>query len=353
MKHIKKLALLILAASLVLLPACEQRTADISPTPDDTVSPPRGLVVYFLDVGQADAAFIECDGEYMLVDGGNAADSDLVYSFLKNHEADHLKYIIGTHAHEDHIGGLSGALAYASVDTAYCPVTEFDSTAFNNFVRRLGEQGKAITVPNPGGKLTLGTATIEIIGPLKQSNNTNNTSIVFKLSYGEVSFLFTGDCERDEESDILEAGYDISATVLKVAHHGSDTSTSYPFLRAVMPQYAVISCGKDNSYKHPHDDTLSKLRDADVLLYRTDLQGMITATSDGSSITFITERNANVVTNPTSSVPAYDYYIGNVKTQKLHSPDCGNLPSENNRVYFDTLDEALAAGYEKHSTCLP
>ena len=311
-----------------------------------------GLTVWFLDVGQADSSLILCDGAAMLIDGGNVGDSDLVYTVLKDRGIKHLVYIVATHAHEDHVGGLAGALQYATVDTAYCPVTVYDSRPFNNFVKYLAEQGKTITVPSPGEKFTLGGADVEVVAPLRPSGNTNNTSIVLRLSYGEVVFLFTGDCEREEEADILEAGCDISTTVLKVGHHGSDSSTSYPFLRAVMPRYAVISCGQGNSYGHPHDDTLSKLRDADVTLYRTDMQGTITAESDGKTVVFTTERNFGVITNPAVSL-IFEHYIGNANSRKLHSPVCSSLPAEKNRVYFDTLEEGIAAGYEKHSACLP
>jgi competence protein ComEC len=158
--------------------------------------------------------------------------------------------------------------------------------------------------------------------------------------------------ERAEEADILEAGRSLSATVLKVGHHGSETSTSYPFLREVMPQYAVISCGKGNGYGHPHEETLSKLRDAGAALYRTDMQGTVTAVSDGKTVTFATERSSGIQTNPTAQAPANDYYVGNANTRKLHSPACNSLPAERNRVYFGTLDEALAAGYTRHTACL-
>jgi competence protein ComEC len=247
-----------------------------------------GLTVYFIDVGQADSTLVVCDGAAMLIDGGNAADSDLIYAFLKNHGISHLEYIVGTHAHEDHIGGLAGALNYAVVDTAYCPVTDHDSEVFADFVKYLEKQNKSITVPIPGDTFQLGGADVEIIAPINPSDNPNNTSIVLRLTYGEVSFLFTGDSEREEEADILDSGYDVSADVLKVGHHGSETSTSYPFLREIMPRYAVISCGMNNIYGHPDEDTLSRLRDADALLYRTDTQGTITATSDGKTVVFST-----------------------------------------------------------------
>ena len=341
----------LLSIIILLLSACGQ-PAGVAPPAVGNEGAPSGLTVYFLDVGQADSALVVCDGAAMLIDGGNAADSSLVYAFLEGRGVTHLDVIVATHRHEDHVGGLAGALNFASVGIAYCPVEEYDSKAFSNFVKYLGEQGKAITVPRAGDAFALGGAYVEIVAPVREYDNPNNASIVLKLTYGEVSFLFTGDCERESEADILDAGFDVSATVLKVAHHGSDTSTSYPFLREVMPEFAVISVGANNQYGHPNEDTLSKLRDADVVLYRTDLQGTVTATSDGKAVAFEVERNASEITNPTQAADAHEYYIGNANTRKLHSPACSSLPDEKNRVYFDTLEEAFANGYDAHSVCL-
>ena len=197
----------------------------------------KGFVIYFIDVGQADSALIICNGETMLIDGGNAADSDLIYTFLRNHGVAHLNYIVASHAHEDHVGGLAGALNYASAGVALSPVTEYDSRAFNSFVRYLDEQDVSITVPRHGDTFKLGSADVLIVGPVSEYRNQNDMSLVMLITYGDTSFLFTGDAERPSELDILDEGYDISATVLKVGHHGSDTSTTYPFLREIMPQY--------------------------------------------------------------------------------------------------------------------
>jgi competence protein ComEC len=341
----------LLLALLCLMSACEMFAEFGFGDEQDSVPLGDGFTVYFIDVGQADSALIVSDGATMLIDGGNVADSDLVYTFLKDHGVSHLDYIVCTHAHEDHVGGLAGALNYATADVALAPVMENDTKAFKNFVKYLDEQGVEITIPKPGDTFKLGGANVKILGPINPSDEPNNTSIVMKITYGATSFLFTGDAERAEEADILEVGYDLSATVLKVGHHGSSTSTTYPFLREIMPQYAVISCETGNSYGHPHEETLSKLRDADVTLYRTDLQGTITCASDGKTVSFTTERNAAVPTNPTVTSTA-DYYIGNVNSHVLHSPDCNSLPLEKNRVLFDTLAEALAEGYVKHKTCL-
>ena len=352
------ISLVVLLTTLILLCACEIRSSP-------AISQSAGFTVYFIDVGQADSALVLCDGKTMLIDGGNASNSDLIYTFLKDHGVSHLDYIVATHAHEDHVGGLAGALNYATADVALCPVTEYNSKAFENFVKYLEKQGLSITVPNHGDSFKLGSAAVQVVGPIHPSDEPNNTSMVLMTTYGETGFLFTGDAERIEEADILEVGYTLSATVLKVGHHGSDTSTTYPFLREIMPQYAVISCGKDNPYGHPHENTLSRLRDADVTVFRTDMQGTVTCTSDGKSVSFTVERNANAQTNPTEKDSEKmlekvleedleeEYYIGNINSRKFHKPDCSGLPSEKNRVIFDTREAAVEKGYEPCGTCKP
>lgn len=249
--------------------------------------------VHFIDVGQADAELVGCDGHWMLIDGGNRADSDLMYSYLKKLGITELDYVVGSHAHEDHIGGIAGALAYAKAKVVMCPVTSYDSKAFTNFLKAVDKQGLEVTVPKYKDTFTLGTATVTVLGPITYNSSTsaNNTSIVLKVSYGNTSFVFAGDAEREEEEDILDVwGQDIGATVLKVSHHGSNTGTTYPWLRSLMPQYAVIEVGKDNDYGHPADSTLSKLKDAGVVVYRTDLQGDIICKSDGNIVTFSTAK---------------------------------------------------------------
>lgn len=185
---------------------------------------------------------IICDGHSMLIDGGNKSDSSLIYSYLKKLNVTELDYIVCTHPHEDHVGGLAGALNYAIAKTALCPVANYDSDGFRNFVKYLGNQNVEITVPKAGDVYGLGCAEVMILGPINKSSG-NNNSIALRIEYGQTSFLFTGDAER-EEQDILNAGYSLCSTVLKVGHHGSDYSTCYEFLYNIMPQYAVISVGE-------------------------------------------------------------------------------------------------------------
>ncbi|MBE6956297.1 MAG: MBL fold metallo-hydrolase [Ruminococcaceae bacterium] len=312
-----------------------------------------GLAVHFIDVGQADAALVICDDATMLIDGGNREDSSLIYSYLKNEGITHLDYVVATHAHEDHVGGLPGALSYATVGTALCSVTEHDSGVFKTFVNQLAKQGKTIAVPETGETFALGGAQVQVLGPVRESDDPNNMSIVLRIVYGETSFLFTGDAEREEEQDILAAGFDLESTVLKVGHHGSENSTTYPFLREIMPEYAVISVGADNSYGHPTHEALSRLRDAGATVLRTDESGTIVCTSDGKTVSFSAERETH---NESEQTGGEMEYVLNTSSKKFHAPSCSSVQDigGNNRATFSgTRSELLAQGYSPCGNCKP
>ena len=202
----------------------------------------------------------------------------------------------------------------------------------------------------------LGSATVTMLGPVTQYSETNNTSLVLRIDYGNISFLLTGDMENTAETDLVNSGANLKADVLQVGHHGSSTSTSYLFLNAVLPEMGVISCGTGNKYGHPHEETLSILRDAKVDVYRTDLQGTITISSDGQNFTVGTERfvpdSQLNPTDPAAASTAQQAYIGNVNSKKFHLPTCPNLPAEKNQILFSSYDEAIAAGYTPCSTCI-
>ena len=249
-----------------------------------------GLEVRFLDVGQGDAALIICSGHAALIDGGHTSKSSFMYSYLKKYGIDHLDFVIASHPHVDHVGGLAGALNFAKTDAAYCTVTEYDTKPFNNFVKYLNKQGVMLNTLTAGDELTLGEARLEILAPGEDPCLTENTSIVIKIIYGDVSFLFTGDCEELDEKLMIESGCDLKCDVLKVPHHGSAYSTSYHFLYETWPAVAVISAGEDNTYGHPAETVLSRLTDSGAEIYRTDENGTITMKTDGESLFVKTEK---------------------------------------------------------------
>ena len=307
------------------------------------------LSVHYIDVGQADCALLECGGQYMIIDGGNVDDSDLVVTYLQDQGVEQLHTVVCTHAHEDHVGGLAAVLAVYPTEQILSPTRTYSSACFDDFLYYADQQDIAITIPDPGDSFYLGNAEVTVLGPVKSYADPNNTSIVVKVEFGDTSFLFTGDMEKDAETDMLDYGMDVSVDVLKVGHHGSSTSTGYRFLYEVDPEYAVISVGTDNTYGHPHRETIAILGDAGVPMLRTDELGTILAVTDGSEITFTWEKQS---AQPGDIEPADATYIGNRNSKKFHLPTCNGLPAENNRVIFDSYSEAIDEGYTPCGNCL-
>lgn len=332
------LLLLALLAGCSFTPATEP-----TPVSGDT------LQVHFIDVGQADCALISCGGKYMLIDGGNVEDSSLVVSYLQKLGITELEAVVCSHAHEDHVGGLPGVLAVFRTHSVYAPTRTYSSNCFDDFMYYVNQQDLTVTIPSPGDTFSLGSAVVTVLGPTKSYADTNNTSLVLRVQFGATRFLFTGDMETDAERDLVDSGADLKADVLKVGHHGSDTSTGYLFLRSVAPKYGVISVGKGNSYGHPCEEPLSRLEDADVEIYRTDKLGHIIATSDGKTITFTW---GNTSAQPDSGSAQQTRYIGNINSKTLHLPSCSSLPAEKNQIVFTDYDQAIAAGYTPCSRCM-
>jgi len=245
------------------------------------------MEITFLDVGEGDAALVVADGEAMLVDGGLPEYSDMIYSYLKNRGIDHLKYIVCTHPHSDHAGGLAGALNFASADNALCCQDSYDSKAFRSFLSCLEKQGTELTVAGSGYEFSLGNAVITVVSPSRTYEDLNDMSLVLRVKYGDTAALLTGDAGYEAELDMLDSGYDLSADLLKAGHHGSGASSYYYFLRAVMPRYAVISVGADNENGHPSENVIRKLEDLGAEVFRTDLDGSVTFVSDGKTLEYM------------------------------------------------------------------
>ena len=255
------------------------------------------LQIHFIDVGQADSILIKQDNNYMLIDGGNNEDGDMLVKYLKEQGVEKLDYIIATHPHEDHIGGLDDVLNEFDTDLVLMPDKITTTKTFEDFLLAIknrqdikNKNGENVTlkkVPKLEEKYNLGNASFVIYAPNSSSyDELNNYSIVIKLSFGNNTFLFTGDAEKLSEKEMLDKNYDLKADVLKIGHHGSSTSTSDEFLEAVSPKYAVLSVGEDNSYNLPKKTVMDKFKNNNIPVYRTDEQGTIILNSDGTNITF-------------------------------------------------------------------
>lgn len=248
--------------------------------------------VHFIDVGQADAILIENGEDVMLIDSGNYADAGIMVNYLNGLGIEDIDYFVTTHPHEDHIGCAATIVYNFDVEVLVKTDATATTACYKKMMQAVEETDAEIWVPAPGDEFELGDATFLIVGPISyDKDEMNNNSIVIRMEHGNNSFLFTGDAEREEESAILDAGFFLEVDVLKVGHHGSNSSTTYPFLREIMPRYAVIMVGEDNSYGHPTEGLLSRLRDAGVQeVYRTDMNGTIVMESDGYEITVYTEK---------------------------------------------------------------
>lgn len=262
----------------------------------DILQPPPApaagtLSVSFVDVGQADCTIIRSGANNMLIDAGTNAGAASLVATIRDMGIRRFDVIVGTHPHEDHIGGMDAVINNFDIGAIYMPDAPTDTKTFLDVLTTIKNKGLKITRPSPGDTFNLGEAKCTILAPNKNSyDDLNNYSIVIRMTYGKTSFLFTGDAQSVSEKEMLAKDYDLSADVLKVGHHGSDSSTTPAFLAAVSPEYAVIMVGDGNDYGHPHQVTLDKLKAAAVKVYRTDKNGTVTFTSDGSNLTVKTER---------------------------------------------------------------
>ena len=266
-----------------------EETATPTPTETPTLEPTKEageMKVHFLDVGQGLSILVQSDGQTMIYDGGDKSTSSFVVSYLQKQNVTTIDYLISSHYDSDHMAGLIGCLNAFDVKNVISSDYEHDSKLYQSFIQTVADKGLPMQHPAVGTEFSFGSGSFQILAPATiDPNDSNKNSVAIKLTNGNNSFIFTGDAESTSEKAMCESGIDLSCDVLVPGHHGSATATSWDFLQATVPEYAVISCGKDNQYGHPDTDVMDKLESMDIQVYRTDKQGTIVAVSDGTTIT--------------------------------------------------------------------
>lgn len=296
MKKMKKLWLLLCAVSLILCSGgCELLDTFLEEDLSQDERPAEMLISHFIDVGQGDSEFIELpNGETMLIDAGVYDTGAVVANYIKNLGYTRIDYLVATHPHSDHIGGIRTVLNQFEVGNVYMPKAEANSYTYEKLLTAIKNKGLKIKNTKAGMNILKSDAhdlSIDALAPKSTSyDSLNDYSIVIRISYKQRNFLYMGDAEALSEGEILKKYPDLKADVIKVGHHGSNTSSSQAFVDAVNAEYAVFSLGKDNNYHHPHKKIVDRWKKAGVTMYRTDEKGTIIISSDGTELKVSTEK---------------------------------------------------------------
>ena len=332
--------------------------------------------LHVLDVGQGQSVLIKADGHYMLIDGGGRDASSFVVSYLKQQGVGKLDCAAVSHYDEDHMAGLIGVLEVFPCDIFLVPSYEGNGELYQSMATAALSNGCVIMHGKAGMEFPLGNAEGEIIGPVRTDySSDNDMSLCFKMSFGDRICLICGDAELNSERDLVAEGVDLKADLYVVSHHGSSTSSTEGFLDAVSPSYAVISCGRDNSYGHPAMEVMQRLKDHGTDIYRTDKQGTVTAYSDGQNLwfderpsdnetgssTFVSldmedVESDNPLSRQISAQTKSFLYVCNTNTGKFHYPNCDsvNQMKDDNRLNTSLdRDELIEEGYVPCGNCNP
>ena len=337
------------------------------------------MAVHFIDVGQGLAILVQSGGENLLYDGGNRSHADEVVQYLKNQQVETINYMISSHYDEDHLGGLVKCLDNFEVGHVLGSDYVHTSDLFNTFMNTATAHAIIVEYPSVGDTYEFGTGSFTVMAPDGISQNSNDNSVVIRLVNGNNSFMFMGDAEETSEQDMISTGMNLDCDVLSLGHHGSASSTSWDLLEAASPSWAVISCGLNNSYGHPAAETMGKLSDMDIPVFRTDDQGTVIALSDGNTISWnqepcndytsgsekqSTDSSAHQSEQDTNDAAATESYAAETDTSdtqgrmvwisatgsKYHSiPDCGNMNPD--KAMQETESQALSQGYEACKKC--
>lgn len=395
----KIISLMLLLTLLCSITACSSTESETSSTQPDTAEQEAAveeqediveesqynMTVHFLDVGQGLSILAQSDDQTLIYDGGDSDKSSFVVAYLKEQGVTDIDYLISSHYDSDHVNGLIGCLNAFDVENVICSNYVHDSDTYQSFINTAQSKGLELQHPAVGTAFAFGTGSFEILAPSEiDQNDSNNNSVAIKLTNGNNSFIFTGDAESSSESAMCASGINLDCDVLVPGHHGSATATSWEFLESTVPEYAVISCGTDNQYGHPDKDTMDKLQSMDIQVFRTDKQGTITVTSDGTNLTWSTDpcndytpgdvndtgtqpqeqtqdTQSQQTTQPEQTAPSTSQTVEEVPGSteqvwvsatgsKYHNkPDCGNMNPDNARQM--TRTEAEAMGLEACKKC--
>ncbi len=303
------------------------------------------LLVHFIDVGQGDSTLVELPNkEIALIDGGPRSSSDKLLQYLRKNNINRIDYLIATHPHEDHIGGLSDVIKSTDIGKVYMPERIANTETFKYLLNTIKNKDLKIDIVK-SGDIVIDEEGLKFyfLAPVKTNyENTNDFSIVTKIEYGNNSLLIMGDAEAVSERDILKSDVKLKSDVLRVGHHGSSTSSTEKFVKAVNATDYVISLGIDNSYGHPHREVLKIINDRNGNIYRTDKMGDIKMSSDGNTIVFNKD-------NSSGKEKIEGHFIGNKNTKIFHIDSCNSLPKKDNQIEFTSINNAIENGYNAHS----